>query len=226
MAPPVGPTGLTLECGGSGDDRTRRLRASASLGGVRTTLAFSGDRDVGLEELSAVARIEVLVQPRLTVFAGGGPILGANVRVEGETFHMQSGWLATVGLSWLALTETARRPFVLASAVAGYAAATTRQEGQGDSAGASDTESWRAGDGRLGLAVGKSFGPLRPYAVGRVFGGPVSWQLGGQSITGTDRHHYQLGAGAALSLPGHVDIEVEAVPLGEQAVVAGAGFAF
>jgi hypothetical protein len=196
------------------------------MGGTRTTLAFSGDHDVALDELSAVARLEVLVRPRLTVFAGGGSIVGGTVRVSGETHHMSPGWLVTAGLSWLALPEAARRPFVLVSAVLGYAATHTTQEPQGDSAGASFSYGWRAGDARLGVAAGKSLGPVRPYAIGRVFGGPVSWQLGGQSITGTDRHHYQLGAGVAVSLPAHIDVDVEAVPLGEQALVFGAGVAF
>jgi len=227
VSPPVGPTGLALECGGGeADERTRRLRASAGVGGTRTTLAFTGDRDVALDELSAVARLEVLVRPRLTLFGGVGSILGGTVHVEGETHHMSPGWLATAGLSWLALAETARRPFVLVSAVLGYAATHTTQEPQGDSAASSYTVGWRAGDGRIGVAAGKTFGPVRPYAIGRVFGGPVSWQLGGQSITGTDRHHYQLGAGVAFSLPGHVDVDIEAVPLGEQAVVLGGGLAF
>jgi len=190
------------------------------VGGVRTTLSFTGDRDVALQELSAVARIEFLVQPRLTLFAGGGPILGGTVRAEGIDYHMHTGWLATAGVSWLALTETPRRPFVIASAVFGYAATHTAADGT------SQTASWHAADGRIGVAAGKSFGRLRPYAVGRVFGGPVSWQLAGQSITGTDTHHYQLGAGAALSLPAHVDLELEAIPLGEQALVLAAGFAF
>jgi hypothetical protein len=192
------------------------------VGAARTSLSFTGDHDVqvGLQELSAVARIEFMVRPGLTLFAGGGPILGGTVQAEGTDYHMRTGWLATAGVSWLALTETPGRPFVIASFVLGYAATHTAV----DSAG--PTASWRAGDGRIGVAVGKSFGRLRPYAVGRVFGGPVHWELAGQSINGTDTHHYQLGAGAALSLPAHIDLELEAIPLGEQALVLGAGFAF
>jgi hypothetical protein len=224
VSPPVGPTGLVLECDGSGDDRPRRLHVSAGAGGARTTIAFSGGPDAALDELSLVARLEVLVAPRVTVFAGGGSIVGGRVQVEGTDFDMHPGWLATAGASWLALTETARRPFVLASVVLGYASVHTTQAPQG--AGPGVDVGWRAADGRIGLAVGKSFGAVRPYAVARAFGGPVSWQLGGQSITGTDTHHYQLGAGAALTLPGHFDVNVEAVPLGEQALVLGAGYAF
>ena len=165
---PSVPTGLALECGGEeGDDRPRRLRASAGIGGVRTTLSFSGDHAVALEELSAVARIELSLLPRLTLFAGGGPILGGTVRTEGTDYQMRTGWLAAGRLSWLALGETARRPFVLASVVLGYAATHTATDG-------AVPASWRAADARIGLAAGKSFGRLRPYAVARLFGGPVT----------------------------------------------------
>ena len=215
-----------LECGAPGDERQRRLRASADTGGARTTIDFPGGENAALEELSVVARLEVLVAPRVTLFAGAGSIVGGTVHVDGEEHQMHPGWLATAGVSWLAVGETARRPFVLASFVLGYASAHTTQQPQGDSAASSYRVGWRAGDGRLGLAVGKSFGFARPYAVARAFGGPVYWQLGGQSLTGTDAHHYQLGAGVALSLPAHVDVAVEAVPLGEQAVVLGVGYAF
>jgi hypothetical protein len=45
-------------------------------------------------------------------------------------------------------------------------------------------------------------------------------------VSGGDAHHYQVGAGVAVTLPGHVDVDLEAVPLGEQAIVLGAGLAF
>jgi opacity protein-like surface antigen len=187
---------------------------------VRTTLAFSGDRDAALDELSLVARLELLLQPRLTVFAGAGSIVGGTVRIDGTEHHMEPGFVATAGLSWLAVAETARRPFVLGSAVLGFAATHTKQ------ADSDVAVPWRAGDGRIGLAAGKTFGPARPYAVARAFAGPVSWQVAGQSIAGTDRHHYQLGAGLALDLPGHLDADVEAIPLGERALAMGVGYRF
>jgi hypothetical protein len=226
VSPPVGPTGLVLECGGSGDDRQRRLHVSAGAGGARTTIVFTGAPNAALDELSVVARLEVLVAPRVTVFAGGGSIVDGRVQVQGVDYQMHPGWLATAGVSALALTETEHRPFVLASLVLGYASAHTTEQPTGVSFASNLRVGWRAGDARIGLAVGKTFGIVRPYAVARAFGGPVNWQLGGQSITGTDSHHYQLGAGAALTLPGHFDVNVEAVPLGEQALVAGVGYAF
>lgn len=47
---------------------------------------------------------------------------------------------------------------------------------------------WRVGD------------RLFPFAAARVFGGPASWELDGEDVTGSDIHHYQLALGAALRL--------------------------
>jgi len=85
---------------------------------------------------------------------------------------------------------------------------------------------WRAADVRVGVTAGKTFGRARPYVVARAFGGPVSWHVAGQAITGSDSHHYQLGAGIALDLPAHFDLSVEAAPLGEQGLAAGLGYRF
>jgi hypothetical protein len=222
VSPPVGPTGLALECGAASADEggPRRFRAGADVGGARTTIVFTGGRDVGLQQLTTVARLEFLLQPRVTVFAGGGAVVGGTATVDGTDFHVQPGWVVTAGASFLALTETERRPFLLATAVLGYAATHTRQSD------ADPEVAWHEGDARLGVAVGKSFGWARPYAVARAFGGPVTWTLGGQSISGTDQHHYQLGAGAGFDLPGHFDANIEVVPLGEQGLVFGAGYRF
>jgi hypothetical protein len=67
---------------------------------------------------------------------------------------------------------------------------------------------------------------LTPYALARVFGGPVFWHDGLAGQTGTDVHHFQLGAGLLVRLGRRLDIFAEGVPLGEQGISGGAGFAF
>jgi hypothetical protein len=59
----------------------------------------------------------------------------------------------------------------------------------------------------------------------RAFGGPVFWRYQGEAVTGTDTHHYQLGAGLALR-PKNLNAFVEGVPLGELALSLGGGLAF
>ena len=60
----------------------------------------------------------------------------------------------------------------------------------------------------------------------RGFGGPVYWTYQGASVLGTDTHHYQVGAGLALLVGRRVDLFVEGVPLGEQAVAGGVAASF
>ena len=68
--------------------------------------------------------------------------------------------------------------------------------------------------------------PARLYAAGRVFGGGFRWEGATPPLSGGDSHQYQLGGGAAFDLPGRVDVLVEAMPLGERSLTAGAGFSF
>ena len=62
-----------------------------------------------------------------------------------------------------------------------------------------------------------------PYAVGRLFGGPVFYKIDDVNRIGNDRYHFQLGAGGLIALGKRVDLFVEGVPLGEQALTGGIG---
>jgi hypothetical protein len=66
---------------------------------------------------------------------------------------------------------------------------------------------------------------VSPYVAARAFGLPVLWNVQGQNVKGTDKYHYQIGAGVAVRL-GPADIVAEWVPLGEGEVLFGAGMAF
>jgi hypothetical protein len=47
-----------------------------------------------------------------------------------------------------------------------------------------------------------------------------------RGVNGTDRYHYQVGAGLVISLVQGFDVFVEGVPLGERAVTLGGGKTF
>ena len=70
------------------------------------------------------------------------------------------------------------------------------------------------------------FGVLRPYLPVRVFGGPVYWKYQGASVTGTDTHHYQVGAGLGVAISRHIGAFAEGIPLGERALALGVAAAF
>jgi len=77
---------------------------------------------------------------------------------------------------------------------------------------------------RGGVIVGKTFARFfTPYAVARVFGGPVFWQCGAGVDLGGDVHHFQVGAGLTLTLANRVDVFFEGIPLGERALSGGVG---
>jgi hypothetical protein len=82
-------------------------------------------------------------------------------------------------------------------------------------------------DLRLGALLGTTVWQVfSPYALARVFGGPIFWTLAGTAVQGTDVYHYQLGGGLLLRIASSLDVFVEGSALGEQAVSGGAALAF
>jgi hypothetical protein len=128
------------------------------------------------------------------------------------------GPVAAVGVGYRMLEG---RPFLALTGVLSASTARTRREHSDDSA------RYTAFDLRLGAAFGVTFfDSLSPYALLRVFGGPVLWRYDGASVTGTDVHHYQLGLGLSWLIAERANVFVEGVPLGERALSAGAAALF
>ena len=67
----------------------------------------------------------------------------------------------------------------------------------------------------------RTFGAFSPYLLARAFAGPVLWNWDGEDITGTDTHHFQLGAGASVSIGPRVTLLVDLAALGERAASLG-----
>ena len=68
-------------------------------------------------------------------------------------------------------------------------------------------------------------GNIFPYFSGGVFGGPVSWEIDGKDVTGTDIHNYQLAMGSAIQF-GSIGTFVEWAGFGEKALSAGVSYAW
>ncbi len=181
---------------------------------MSTTIVFGGVR-VPLRETAATVTIGHFATSRLgwSITVGGivaGSIEGKDVRGGG-----------TIGgsVSYLALLESARRPFVGVSATLG----TALIRGTADDGG---TRSWSAWDARGGVIAGKTLGRFVPYLAARAFGGPVFWYRAGGAVTGSDRYHVTAGAGLILRLPDRIDLTFEGMPLGEQSATAGLSLRF
>jgi hypothetical protein len=153
--------------------------------------------------------------PRFGLEVGLGAVLGGTLTTrDGVDHDVSPGPAGAVSASWLVIYESESAPFLLLSASLA-ASRVTSDGGVG----------LVAADARASALVGKTFfQAFTPYLAARVFIGPVAWDA--RDATGTDAHHFAIGAGARLQLPGKLDVFFEGVPLGERSLSAGAGIAF
>jgi hypothetical protein len=183
---------------------------------------FDGKTRVALERRAALGTFEARLSPRWTLQVGAGGILWGSLAVGRERHLFGPGWALGASGTYRLRDGADGWPFVILSGSLSVAGARTRR----DAPGASEVP-YYAGDVRIGAVAGKTFyDVLSAYALGRVFGGPIFWRMGGEDRSGTDRYHFQLGAGVVVALPMGLDAFAEIVPLGERAVSCGAGFTF
>jgi hypothetical protein len=163
---------------------------------------------------TVMAQAAYQATPRLVVSLGLGAVVDGTI-ADGD---IAPGPAGSASLSWLALLETERRPFALI----GLSLALSRASAVSDDG---EDHSLTASDVRIGATLGKTFGVFTPYAAVRVFGGPVMWNLAGDDATGSDAHHYTVGAGLSVRPGKRLDLSLEAMPLGEQSATASASLA-
>jgi hypothetical protein len=136
---------------------------------------------------------------------------------SGGAVDIRPGFVGSLGASYVALRNDGAIPFVLTTAQISAIFAST----------SNDDAKYRAFDLRLGASVGWTFlRVLSPYAIVRLFGGPAYWTLFSEQVTGTDKHHYQLGAGLSGLIAERFDVFIEGIPLGERGITLGAGMTF
>jgi hypothetical protein len=169
---------------------------------------------------SVAASFERRLSNRWTFAGTLGMAVGGSLRSAARSYDVSPGPLAAASFSYRALDEREARPFVLVAVSVAASSATTSLRG------ASIMDTLVSTDARLGVILGKTIGGvMTPYVAGRVFGGPIFWTYDGQSTTGTDAYHYQVGFGFSLSL-GRFGAHLEVAPLGERSLAAGFGVAF
>jgi hypothetical protein len=187
-------------------------RVGATAGWFDTEIVF--EEDVAMSAATVMAQAAYQASPRLVVALGLGAVVDGTI-ADGD---ITPGPAGSASLSWLALLETERRPFALV----GISLAVSHASAVSDDG---EDHSLTAGDVRIGAMAGKTFGAFTPYAAARAFGGPVLWTLGGEEVTGTDAHHFTVGAGLSVRPGRRVDLSIEAMPLGEQSATASATLA-
>lgn len=199
------------------DTAARRVQLVLAAGAVNSTIAFSGDRDTELE-LSSLSLAGLYgVNDRTQVRAGAGLVLDGTLELMDGTRHdFDSGGVLFAGVLHRTGQADGWTPAIDLSGTLGFTWGRT----SGPDAPRSD---YRAADLRVGVQASWPVGQgVFPYAAARVFGGPVRWEIGGASVTGSDVHHYQFAVGSGFAL-GPVVVFAELAPVGEQGAALGIG---
>lgn len=183
-----------------------------------TALHFSGSLRADQTRYATLAELAYLPTPSLALEAGYGVAFGGSLTLADGKHDFAPGPTGFLGAAWRAVDAPAY--FVVLTSALSFSAARTHLRD-------ARAVPYEAFDLRLGGELGANLAQvLHPYVLGRVFGGPVYWRYAGQAVTGTDIHHYQLGAGLSVTFGDHVSALVEGVPLGERAASAGVSVAF
>lgn len=179
-----------------------------------------------IERRAASASVDYRLSAASTLSLGGGAGVGGLLVMNGARHEISPGWLFSGAYSHRLLDGRGAAPFLLIGLSFGGSGARTREVGLKTTMDPSPVSLY-AFDIRAGVTVGKTlWNVLSPYAALRAFGGPVIWNIGGQTRPGTDKGHFQAAAGLVASLPRGVDLYAEVAPAFERAVTVGGGVGF
>jgi len=201
-------------------EEAERPRWAVGLSGVYTStrLKFSNLPRADETRSAAVASLAYMPSSKLLLQLGAGATAFGRLVVADQRYDFLPGPLGSLGVDYRIFDKG--RVFVMLTSSLSFSAARTRL-------GSAASVGYQALDLRLGGELGVELAEvLHPYALARVFGGPVFWHYQGAATTGSDTHHYQLGAGLGLRLSKSFNGFVEGVPLGERALSLGVGVAF
>jgi hypothetical protein len=217
--------GIAGIAGCSLDEHNEAVRKKWHVGvnGAYTSTAIRFEDDLRFDQTRNVvfATLGYAPKPDVALELGVGSLVDGSFERGGDAYDFSPGFLLLAGGSYRLLKNDGSQPFVLLGGQLAYVFSNTQQyAGQ-------ESVPYHAIDFRVSGIVGWTFfDMLSPYALARLFGGPVFWEYQGEAITGGDVHHYQLGVGVALLIAERVNLYVEGVPLGEQAFAGGAGFSY
>ena len=157
-----------------------------------------------------------MLRRNLTFRAGLGLILDGELKPDGGRKQtVESGGSAAMGLEYHAFAGKGLQPSIDLSMLLSASRAGIKDP---------DTDkksTYFATDLRLGMVSSWNLNNrFYPFAAVRVFGGPVSWELEGDSVVGTDIYHYQVAMGSAIRLE-KINIYFEWAGMGEKVLSIG-----
>lgn len=179
----------------------------------RSTLSFTGDRELDIDQRALAITVGQVRASRWSFRASLGALLDGSLVGDGRTHNLGPGLV--VGLS-VAKQWTRGDWFLTGTYSASVSRTTTglAAEAQRETLIATDLI-------RVGVMAGRTFGPVSPYVLARGFGGPVFWRLDGMDVTGSDIYFFQLGAGASFTTSSGFSLVVDVSALGEQSASLG-----
>jgi hypothetical protein len=216
------------------------FRVSAAATRTVTSVDFSNGSHVGMERSAMTGGFDWRPSEKWTLSFTAGALLTGSISSPRTGVHeMSPGPLFAFTASWRVVEQKRYGlPFVLFSITGAGLFSQTKGPSAATAPGGPPAPTslsptvqtpYTAFDVRFAAVVGSTLGTGKvsatPYAVARLFGGPIFWNEAGESVTGTDTYKHQLGVGVATRL-GPVDLFVEGVPVGERALTGGAGVSF
>jgi hypothetical protein len=188
----------------------------SAVGATRTRLAFESDLHYDFEQQAITAFGGYSAPNGWSVQGAVGAILAG--QLEGDempgTYDIEPGVVGALSASkrW-SLGDGAW--FVTGTGTASAAVSSTTDDSGGD-------DGLMATELRVGAIAGRTFGGAwSPYVLARAFAGPVSWTVGGEDVTGSDTHFFQLGAGLNVATSFGLSVVVDVAALGEQSASLG-----
>jgi hypothetical protein len=188
-----------------------------------TVIRFSSTLLPGETRSAYLANASYAPTSRLAFSAAFGEGIGGQLLAPDGPHEFEPGLVASLGISYRYIEQNTPigRGFLVGSGQVSFTTAETQLGSSGPAT------AYDALDFRVGVAAGLTWArTISLYGAARGFGGPVFWSYHGSEQLGTDTHHYQVGGGAALVLFRYMDIFLEGIPLGEQAVAGGISIAF
>ncbi len=217
-----------LSCRGEDSQTAQKWRVGASTGASVTDLLLGdsgGLRGGGpltprLFRQSVSGSLEYRLNSRWTLAGAVGASLNGTLDLGSESHTLDPGWLAVVSAS-RSLDDMAPYFVIMGMSLGVSSVPTTSPLGVRNG-------QLTAGDARFNITVGRLFlDAVAPYALLRVFGGPIIWERDDQPLVGgTDRYHVQAGLGLLLASTTGLDGFIEFAPVGERAITAGLGIGF
>ncbi|MCF7826329.1 MAG: hypothetical protein K9N29_06735 [Candidatus Marinimicrobia bacterium] len=198
-----------------------KFQLGLGLGSLNSTLRFDGSTDVKIEMNTVSVSGSYQINDKWSIRSGVGLILDGKLQPPGHLVHdVKPGGLLAIGMEYLYYQGEGYRPYIDYSVF--VSVSSTRTENPVNL----KNTNYFSSDLRFGARASWIInGNIFPYLSSRLFGGPVSWELDGTDVLGTDIHHYQLAAGTAFRY-GSLSTFVEWAALGEKALSAGLSYAW